>query len=174
MEAVIRKWKKSDAKSVAKYANNENIAKNLRNVFPYPYTLADAEGYVYDCVERGDDRRLVRAIEVNKEAVGSIGIFLGCDVAEKSAELGYWLAEKYWKQGIMSSAVKQLCAEAFLTFDLVRIYAEPFSYNEGSKAVLKKAGFTYEGTMRSSVFKNGRMFDQCLYSLLKNEIGSIH
>ena len=170
MEFTIRKWEKRDAESVAKYANNEKIAKNLRNVFPYPYTLEDAKGYVYSCVDCGDDRQLVRAIDVNGEAVGSVGLFLGTDVAERSAELGYWLAEEYWRKGIMSSAVKQLCREAFETFELERIYAEPFAYNEGSKGVLLKAGFTYEGTMRSSVYKRGQVFDQCLYSLLKGEI----
>lgn len=169
MEFTLRKWKKSDAESVAKYANNEKVARNLRNAFPYPYTLEDAEAYVYDCVDRGDDRRLVRAIDVGGVAVGSIGVFLGNDIAEKSAELGYWLAEEYWGNGIVSSAVCQLCKEAFETFDLVRIFAEPFSYNEGSKGVLEKAGFTFEGTMRCSAFKNGEILDQCLYSLLRDE-----
>ena len=167
MEFLIRKWKKDDVESVAKYANNKKIAQNLRNVFPYPYTTEDARAYVFDCVERGDERRLVRAIEVGGEAVGSIGIFLGNDIAEKSAELGYWLAEEYWRKGIVSSAVLKLCKEAFETFDIVRIYAEPFSYNAGSRGVLEKAGFTFEGTMRSSVFKNGKVFDQSMYSLLR-------
>lgn len=167
MEFTIRKWKNSDAESVAKYANNEKVAENLRNAFPYPYTLEDAKAYVSDCVERGDERRLVRAIEVGGEAVGSIGIFLGNDIAEKGAELGYWLAEKYWRKGIVSSAVRQLCEEAFETFDLVRIYAEPFSCNEGSCGVLEKAGFTFEGTMRSSAYKNGKVMDQSMYSLLR-------
>ncbi len=169
IEFKLRKWEKSDAVSVAKYANNRKVANNLRNVFPYPYTLEDAKEYVYDCVDRGDERRLVRAIEVQGEAVGSIGVFLGCDVAEKTAELGYWLAEEYWRKGIMSTAVRQICKEAFETFDLIRIYAEPFAYNEGSKGVLKKAGFTNEGTMRSSVYKNGQVHDQCLYSLLRTD-----
>ncbi len=167
MEFIIRKWKNSDVESVAKYANNEKIAANLRNAFPYPYTLEDARAYVSDCVERGDERRLVRAIEIGGEAVGSIGVFLGNDIAEKSAELGYWLAEEYWRKGIVSSAVRQICMEAFETFDLVRIYAEPFSYNKGSRGVLEKAGFTLEGTMRSSAFKNGKVLDQSLYSMVR-------
>ena len=40
---TLRPWRRSDAEAVAAAADNPNIAANLRNVFPSPYTLADAE-----------------------------------------------------------------------------------------------------------------------------------
>lgn len=43
------------------------------------------------------------------------------DVYEKSAELGYWLSEDYWRQDIVSRAVPMICKEAFLTFDIIRV-----------------------------------------------------
>ena len=170
MEFELRKWRHEDAEDVAAVANNANIAANLRNTFPNPYTLADAQWYVDDCVEKGDNNQITRAIVVDGKVVGSIGIFIKNDVFEKSGELGYWLGEDYWRQGIMSRAAKQLCKEAFEMFPIERIFAEPFAYNAGSRGVLEKAGFTYEGTMRNGVYKNGRIIDYCMYSLLKNEI----
>ena len=170
MEFELRKWRHEDAEDVAEVANNANIAANLRNTFPNPYTLADAQWYVDDCVEKGDNNQITRAIVVDGKVVGSIGIFIKNDVFEKSGELGYWLGEDYWRQGIMSRAAKQLCKEAFEMFPIERIFAEPFAYNAGSRGVLEKAGFTYEGTMRNGVYKNGRIIDYCMYSLLKNEI----
>ena len=101
--------------------------------------------------------------------VGSVGIFVQGDVARKSAELGYWLGEPFWGKGVMSAAVRQICAEAFEKFDIVRIYAEPFAHNAASRKVLQKAGFTLEGIMKDSVCKNGEIFDSCMYALLKKE-----
>jgi len=168
-EFRLRPWKTEDSESVAKEANNEKVAANLRNAFPHPYTLEDAKWYVNSCIEHEGKGQLTRAIEVDGKVVGSIGIFVKDDVYEKSAEIGYWLSEDYWKQGITSRATKEICKEAFDKFDIIRIYAEPFSHNEGSKGVLLKAGFTYEGTMRSGVYKNGKVYSYGMYSLLREE-----
>ena len=50
-----------------------------------------------------------------------------------------------------------------------RLFAEPFDYNAGSRGVLEKAGFTYEGTMRNGIYKNGKVHSYCIYSLLREE-----
>ena len=124
-----------------KYADNEKIAGRLRDSFPYPYTEDDAEWFVQDCMEKEGITQLARAIIVNGEAVGSITVMLNDDVYCKSAELGYWLGEPFWRKGIMTKAVQLMCEEAFRRYKLVRIYAEPFSTNLASRGVLEKAGF---------------------------------
>lgn len=53
---------------------------------------------------------------------------------------------------------------------VIRIYAEPFAYNIASCRVLEKAGFQYEGTLRSNAVKNGKDIDMKMYSLLKTEV----
>lgn len=167
---TLRPWRQSDAEAVAAAADNPHIAANLRNAFPSPYTLADAEWYVNDCIARGEERQLTRAILIEGRAAGSIGVFVRDDVYEKSAELGYWLAEEHWGRGVMTEAVRQICREAFERFDILRIFAEPFADNRGSRRVLEKAGFTCEGTMRNGVFKNGRVHSYCMYALLREEL----
>ena len=92
---TLRPWRQADAASVAAAADNPNIAANLRNAFPSPYTLADAEWYVNDCISKGEERQLTRAIIIEGRAAGSIGVFVRNDVYETSAEMGYWLAEKH-------------------------------------------------------------------------------
>lgn len=166
---IIRPWRPEDAAVLAAVANNPKIAANLRNSFPSPYTIADAERFISGCAAQGEERQLARAIIIEGKAAGSIGVFAKDDVYEKSAELGYWLAEKYWGRGVMTEAVRQICREAFARFDILRIFAEPFDSNMGSRRVLEKAGFTYEGTMRSGVFKNGRVLSYRVYSLLREE-----
>lgn len=166
MNFELRPWRESDAQSVADYANNKKIADNLRNVFPYPYSIEDAQGYVRSCIN-GGERQLTRAITVDGAAVGSIGVFLKDDVYSRSAELGYWLAEPFWGRGIMSHAIRKICTEAFKSFDIVRIFAEPYAYNAGSRKALENAGFQLEGCLRKSVWKNGTLCDSCIYALIK-------
>ena len=167
---TLRPWQRTDAEAVAAAADNPNIAANLRNVFPSPYTLADAEWYVGDCIAQDGEHQLTRAVMIEGKAVGSIGVFVKDDVYEKSAELGYWLAEAHWGQGVMTEAVRQICRDAFGRFDILRIFAEPFADNQGSRRVLEKAGFTCEGTMRSGIYKNGRVHSYCMYALLREEL----
>lgn len=169
-EFKLRAWRTGDAKSLAQAADNPNIARNLRNAFPNPYTLNDAVWYINDSIANADKKQINYAIVIDGQAVGGIGLFVKDDVYEKSAELGYWLAEAYWRKGIMSRAVQTICKEAFETFDIVRIFAEPFADNAGSRGVLEKSGFTYEGTMRNGVYKNGEIRSYCIYSILKEEI----
>ena len=166
MEFTLETWKKEHIPSVAKYADNEKIAGRLRDSFPYPYTEDDAEWFVQDCMEKEGITQLARAIIVNGEAVGSITVMLNDDVYCKSAELGYWLGEPFWRKGIMTKAVQLMCEEAFRRYKLVRIYAEPISTNLASRGVLEKAGFELEGIKRKSIFKNGCIQDSYLYAVI--------
>jgi len=75
---VIRDWRIDDAPSIAKYANNKKIWINLRDGFPYPYQLSDAENFLSKVAQQNP--RTVFAIANDKEAIGSIGLMLGEDV----------------------------------------------------------------------------------------------
>ena len=170
MDFILRPWRREDAADVAKYANNEKIARNLRDVFPHPYALADAQGFLDICIAGDPETSLFRAIEIDGRAAGSIALCRGSDVYQKTAELGYWLAEDYWGQEIMTRAVQQICEEGAERWeDLLRIYAEPFAHNAASRRVLEKAGFTMEGVLRRSVFKRNEVHDSCMYALLWEE-----
>ena len=138
-----------DAAALRRYANNRKIWINLRDVFPHPYTLQDAIAFL-GCVAQ-EKPETAFAIATPTEAIGGIGLRLGVDVHRKTAELGYWLGEPFWGRGIVSEALAAFTRYAFETFDLQRIYAEPFADNAASVRVLEKAGFTCEGRMRRSI-----------------------
>ena len=106
---------------------------------------------------------------VDGQAVGSVALTRGTDVCRRSAELGYWLGRAFWGRGIMTKAVEEMCRTGFEAWDIVRIYAEPFAHNAGSRRVLEKAGFALEGVMRCGIWKNGRLRDYCMYALLRPE-----
>lgn len=167
MDFILREWEIEDAVSVAKYANNKKIADNLRDAFPYPYTLSNAKDYIGFCINTDSKKNILRAISINGIAVGSIGVFGKDDVYRKSAELGYWLAEDFWNKGIITRAIKQITDIAFNELDIVRIFAEPYFNNIGSRRVLEKSGFELEGILHKSVYKHNLYLDSCIYSIIK-------
>lgn len=161
MNFQLRKWCDSDLDSLVEHADNYNIARWLTNQFPFPYNAEDGKKYLNTI--RGDNPTKVFAIDVDGKAVGSIGIFPQADIHEKSAEIGYWLSEAYWRRGIMSEAIRRITEYGFETFDVVRIFARPFSTNTGSQKALQKAGFTLEARLKNALYKNGELLDEMIY-----------
>ena len=169
MKCQIRKWKLSDAKDLAIALSNRKIQDNLRDGLPYPYTEQDGADYISAMLSANEDETFAFAITADNKVVGCIGVFRQENIHRQTAELGYFVAEEYWGKGIMTKAVKQICEYVFDKSDIIRIYAEPFAYNIASCRVLEKAGFRYEGTLRSNAVKNGKVIDMKMYSLLKAE-----
>lgn len=165
MNFRLRRYKESDSEDLVEHANNYNVAKWLTNQFPFPYSTKDAEDYVN--MVKDDEPIKVFAIEVEGKIAGSIGIFPQSDIHEKSAEIGYWLSEKYWGNGIMSRAIQELVEYGFETFDIIRIFARPFSTNIGSQKALEKAGFELEARLKKALFKNSEYLDELIYAKFK-------
>ena len=160
----------SDARDLATALSNKKIQDNLRDGLPYPYTEQDGKEFISAMLAANENDTFAFAITVNGKVIGSIGAFRQGNIHRQTAELGYYIAEEYWGKGIMTEAVKQLCDYVFSNTDIIRIYAEPFAYNIGSCRVLEKAGFQYEGTLRSNALKNGNVLDMKMYSKLKTEL----
>lgn len=167
MDCSIRKWKLTDAKTLANLLNNKNIQNNLRDGLPYPYTQKDAEYYISDMLSADPDKTFAFAITVDDMAIGSIGVFRRDNIHFRTAEMGYYIGEAYWGRGYGASAIKQTSQYIFEHTNIIRIFAEPFADNAASCRALEKAGFQNEGLMRSNAVKNGRVLDMKLYSLIK-------
>ena len=148
--------------SLAEHANNINVAKNLRDRFPHPYTRNNARDFLKYAASLQDQSNL--AIEVAGAAVGAIGYVIGQDVERFSAEIGYWLGETFWGRGIVTEALVLTTEHAFRHMNILRMFAVPFAENAGSVRVLEKAGYIYEGRLRSSSVKSGTARDQLLYA----------
>jgi len=161
---IIRPLQAQDAESIARHANNLQIANQLRDAFPHPYSQEDAEAFIAIC--NGQVPAQNFAIVVEGEAAGVIGVKLNNDIERFSAEIGYWLGAAYWGRGISTEVLKRFSSFAMEHFSLNRLYALPFSDNMPSIRVLEKAGYTREGVLSQSAYKNGKFKDQCLYALV--------
>lgn len=67
---TLRPFRPADAASVARNANNRKVWLNLRDLFPHPYTVADAEAYIARVADEAPVTRF--AIDVAGEAAGSV------------------------------------------------------------------------------------------------------
>jgi RimJ/RimL family protein N-acetyltransferase len=162
---TLRPFLPEDAPSLAHHANDVTVWLNLRDLFPHPYTLEHAVGFIGHALSQSPACH--RAIVIDGEAVGSIGLKLGTDVERVSAEVGYWLGAPYRGRGVMTEAIRAFTDEAFETFELTRIFALPFAHNVASCRALEKAGFTLEGVLRCSCIKEGRITDQRQYARIR-------
>jgi RimJ/RimL family protein N-acetyltransferase len=167
MDCIIRKWRLTDASDLAVNLSNKKVQDNLRDGLPYPYTVKDAEEYIAAMINSDPDKTFAFAIVLDNKVIGSIGVFRCENIHNRTAELGYYIGEPYWGKGIMTSAVKQACEYVFAHSDILRIFAEPFSYNIASCRVLEKAGFQFEGLLRKNAFKNGKIVDMKMYALVR-------
>lgn len=170
MTCKIEKWELSYAKQLAESFSDKKIHDNLRDGLPFPYTEADGLDFISAMLAADKNDTFAFAITLDGAVIGSVTAYRQSNVHRRTAELGYYIAEKYWGRGIMTEAVKQMRRYIFDNSDILRIYAEPFAFNAASCRVLEKAGFKYEGTLRQNAVKNGKVLDMKMYSLLKSEI----
>ncbi len=161
----LRPWNAGDAKELALIADKKNIADNLRDLFPNPYSIDDARQWLSMALEQEGPARYF-AIIADGRLAGSIGLTPKTDIYRKNSEVGYFIAEEFKGRGIATNALVAITAYAFRTFDIIRVYAEPFADNIRSRRVLEKAGFTLEATFKKYVIKNGLIKDSCIYSVL--------
>ncbi len=154
--------------SLVKYADNWNIAKNLTDQFPFPYTEDSGKAFIENASKNSPVN--IFAIDIGGEAAGGIGIHPQEDIHRNNAELGYWLAEPFWGRGVMTNAVIEIVGYAFKTFEIDRVFARPFGTNIASQNVLRKAGFILEGTFAKTLFKNGEYLDELVFAIRRENV----
>ena len=161
-EWQVRSYRVGDAPSLARYANNRNISRNLGDTFPYPYTLSDANDWISLVMQQQPEANF--AIASRDELIGGIGLTLRDDIHRRSAEIGYWLGEPILGAGHRHGRIAALTDYAFANHDIVRLDAGVFEWNPASMRVLEKVGYVREGRLRKSITKDGRTIDEFLYA----------
>ncbi len=164
---VLRPWVPADKASLIANANNRNVWRNLADVFPHPYTEADADAWFR--IAGSADRSITLAIELNGIAIGGIGARAGEGIFARTAHFGYWLGEAFWGKGIATAAGHALIDHLRADARFVRLEAPVFEWNPASMRVLEKLGFERVAVLRKSVTKDGQLIDSVLYSYLFNE-----
>lgn len=87
----------------------------------------------------------------------------------QTASLGYWMGERYARQGHMSAALAALVPFAHGTLRLKRIEAACLPHNAASVRLLEKSRFTKEGLARAYLCIAGEWQDHLLYARLASD-----
>jgi RimJ/RimL family protein N-acetyltransferase len=109
-------------------------------------------------VDAADDRLL-----------GSVGID-EIDWEESRCDVGYWAVAAERGRGVIPRAIRLLCGWAFDELPIQRIGIQADPENAASRRTAEKAGFTYEGVLRSWYVNKDRRHDAASYSLLRGEL----
>ncbi len=134
-------------------------------------TLEDTRKLIAQVQERYERREAIRwgiTFKGEEKLLGSCG-FHHFGAGHRRAETGYELDRAFWRQGIMQEAMSAVLTYGFTELDLHRVEAIIDINNAGSKGLLLKLGFTYEGNLRQRYPMGNRFEDEHYFGLLRHE-----
>lgn len=135
---ILRPIEVGDLLPISCHINNLAVAQNLTRVV-HPYFPDDFARW-----NNRDTREAhVFGITLDGQIVGVIG--LESDAVGIEAEIGYWLAEPHWKQGLMSEAARAARDFGFASAGYDRLVSGYKHGNEASRRILLGLGFRHTG-----------------------------
>ncbi len=167
---ILRPVLREDAESIYAYSSDEETIR---------YVTYDRYESMDDAYASLDNFFLNRDHDTWFEALAIViketGTMIGTVDASRvrrgdDVEIGYVMHKDYWNQGIMTEAVTAYCEWLFKEKGIRRIEVTHFPINIGSKRVVEKVGFVYEGLRRAYALVDGEYIDMPYYSLLERDL----
>jgi RimJ/RimL family protein N-acetyltransferase len=158
----------ADAARIFELAANPNVLDRV--ALPSPYELHHAEAWLASLPGlRAEGKEFHWAIvpHGSDELVGAVGLMLS--PANEWAEVGYWIGEPYWGQGIGLEAARLACRFGFDEVGLNRLMIRVRKDNEASKRIALRLGFQFEGCLRQHMKRAGQLHDLETYGLLRSD-----
>jgi RimJ/RimL family protein N-acetyltransferase len=164
----IRELHLSDAPSLSALVTTEPVS---RFIYPPP---TDREGFAkfieWTHREQQAGRQVTFAIvPPGEDAAAGIIQVRQCEADFSRAEWGFVLAEKYWGTGLFMASAEIVLQFLFECVGVQRLEARSVALNGRGNGVLEKLGATEEGRLRRAFCKNGKYFDEVLWTILASE-----
>jgi len=165
---ILRPLVFKDAEDIAENLNNIDVSRYL-SIVPYPYNLKNAKDFIK--ITRKSRNFFAIALKSSEKVAGIIAL-MNVDSYVKKADIGFWLGEKYWRQGIAAEALPAIVKFAFSKLKLVRLQATVAIKNKTSVKLLRKAGFKKEGLRRKALRakSTGKWHDTYVFGLLRTDV----
>jgi len=162
---ILRPIELSDLEDIYEYSSGPNVGPNAGWK---PHETREESLEIMKEIFMGKEGVWGIVLRESGKMVGSVGLI---DDHKRQYDgvkmLGYALGEGYWGQGIMSEAVAEVIRFGFEELKLEAISAYCFPFNERSKAIIRKFGFEYEGTLKlAEKLYDGNVFDNECYILI--------
>ena len=165
-ELTLRTWRFEDADEVFEICQDADIAEfQTLNV---PFTREDAKKFV-----TGNDEAYAsqRVVPYAGEVDGKVALSVVLHAANKFdhvIEIGYWVAPEFRGRGLGTQAVGLLTQFAF-DMGFRRVQAICDEVNDGSIALLERAGFQFETRLRNGLTRrNDEQTDALLFAKFPN------
>lgn len=160
----LRPFQESDDAELFRCCQNPHLGDNA-GWKPHE-TLEESRAVLFDFFIKQEDTWAI-VLKSTNQLIGSIGLI--ADPKRENAQarmLGYWLDEAYWGKGLMNEAAKSVLNYGLETLKLSLITAHCYPNNQRSKALLRRNGFLYEGTLHEAeICYNGQILDHDCYYL---------
>ena len=165
---TLRELEKHDLSIINRWRNNPDLIQYLAAPYRYIAPVIDERWYENYLANRDTCVRC-SIINDNGDLLGLVSL-LNIDSINRSATFGIMIGdENNCESGAGTYAIKYILKHAFLNLNLNRVELGVLANNSRAIHVYEKCGFIYEGTKRSSVYKNGEYLDLKQYAILKDE-----
>ncbi|MBR5938401.1 MAG: GNAT family N-acetyltransferase [Clostridiales bacterium] len=168
---LLREITEQDVDDVFEIYSNKEVMLYFADRFPFE-KISEAETMIREYAEALSKNWTMRwgiVLKENGKLIGTCGFHAISDY-DKRIEIGYDLNRDYWQKGIMTEALSLIIDHAFRYTDVNRIEAMIEPPNIGSRALLEKLGFQYEGTLRKHEMCRGDFVDIQMFSLLREDM----
>jgi RimJ/RimL family protein N-acetyltransferase len=158
----------ADVDAITRACQDQEIQQFTR--VPAPYRREDARHFVTELSPQGwatgTAATFVVLAATSGEVLGSVGLH---GIADGGAEVGYWVAAPARRRGVGRTAVGAVCRWGFAALELERITWLALVGNTGSRRLVERLGFRYEGLLRRGMVHRGERVDCWIGSLLPED-----
>ena len=165
---VLRPIVKEDARDIFAYAQNPDVGPDAGWM---PHTSLFETKAIMEQVFLNQEDVFGVVEKATGRMIGTIGFTP--DAMRKDDELrmlGYSIGKESWNKGYITEASMAMLEYAFEQKDYPIVSVTHYPYNIGSRRVIEKCGFRYEGTLRHAEKRyDGMVFDLSCYSMTKEE-----
>lgn len=141
---ILRRWNESDAEDLFEYAKDADVGpiagwpphKNIEESLSVIKNVFNGKEAYAICLKK--DNKAIGAIELKLNGHTDL------TVRDDECEMGFWLGKPFWRQGIMSEAVKEMLRHAFEDCNMQKVWIGYYEGNEKSKRLQEKCGFKFQ------------------------------
>ena len=164
---LLRPFRHSDLNAFYTYARSPHVGPDAG--WP-PHQSREESRRILDLFIRQQEVWAV-VLRSSGTLIGSVGLHEDPKRQNEGARmLGYALGEPYWGRGYACEAAREVIRFAFEVQRLPLVSLYHYAYNQRSRRVAEKCGFTREGILRAGSKRyDGRVFDDVCYSLTRPE-----
>lgn len=173
MKFILRELSRQDLPCINLWRNNITLVKSLGSPFRYISPEIDEKWYGTYLENRSTQIRLAIVPESCSNLVGLVSL-TSIDWVYRSAEFSICLGDPdFCGQGLGMHVSTRVIEHGFNDYGLNRIWLSVNTDNSRALRLYSKLGFVQEGTLRQSIFKNGKFCDAILMSLLVSDWSTI-